>query len=318
MEYTDIHNYTDLLRFIASQDVIAVSTSAGKDSQAMLDYVYRLAVDAAPYCNDKRARAGIMPVDRIVAIHADLGEVEWQGTAELARKQAEHYGVRFVICSRIGGVATKTGKTYKAGETFGSILDYAMRKRRYPSSTQRWCTSEFKRGPILKQFTALAAEMPEHIRSRRPVRILNAMGLRAEESPARAKKEAWAVSKSTRNQHITTWLPIHDWTVGQVWSAIHEAGCSKLIHPAYTEHGMSRLSCAFCIFAPKSQLLKAGHANTDLLRKYVSVERLTGFQFRGNPKAPRKGDIKLADILRDVEAGVRPDDSAGNGGNWNM
>jgi hypothetical protein len=46
----------------------------------MLDYVV------------EQARAQGVPLARLVVVHADLGRVEWQGTAELARRQAEAYG----------------------------------------------------------------------------------------------------------------------------------------------------------------------------------------------------------------------------------
>src|SRR5450755_4357841 len=71
-------------------DIILVNTSAGKDSQAMLDYIVGLAEE-----EDVK--------DRIVAVHADLGRIEWQGTRELAEAQAKHYGIRFEIVKKNGG-----------------------------------------------------------------------------------------------------------------------------------------------------------------------------------------------------------------------
>jgi 3'-phosphoadenosine 5'-phosphosulfate sulfotransferase (PAPS reductase)/FAD synthetase len=313
MEYTDIKTHDDLLRFIATQDFIGVSTSGGKDSQVTLDVMHHNCVEAERFNTDSSRPL----VDRIVAIHADLGEVEWTGTKELAQAQAEHYGVRFIVCSRIGGVAAKSGKTYQKGEVFGSILDYWQHRGAGPSDANRWCTSEFKRGPILKVLTALAAELNLD----RPARILDCMGIRAKESPARAKKPVWHVRKSTRNQHVTSYLPIHDWTVGQVWLRIHESGAPY--HRAYGL-GMGRLSCQFCIYAPRNEALIAGHDNPELLQKYVSVERLTGHKFKGNPAKVRKGDYYLADVLKDVKAGVEPvrgDNAKGtdsDDGCWNM
>lgn len=95
-------------------DWIVVSSSAGKDSQAMLDYVVRLA-----------DRAGMK--DRVVVVHADLGRVEWEGTGELAAEQAAAYGVRFEVVSRIGGIAKRTGKTYAASSARSSLdLGYRL------------------------------------------------------------------------------------------------------------------------------------------------------------------------------------------------
>jgi len=56
-------------------DLVLVNTSGGKDSQAMLHYLVTLAREQGA-------------LDRLVAVHADLGRVEWEGTRELAREQA--------------------------------------------------------------------------------------------------------------------------------------------------------------------------------------------------------------------------------------
>ena len=68
-------------------DIILINTSAGKDSQAMLDHVVALAKEA-----------GVM--DRLVAVHCDLGRVEWQGTRELAEAQTKHRGIRFEVAAK--------------------------------------------------------------------------------------------------------------------------------------------------------------------------------------------------------------------------
>lgn len=278
---------------LASYDVIAVSSSGGKDSQAMLDYVARLA-----------EAAGVK--SRVVVIHADLGRVEWEGTGELAEAQAAAYGCPFVVTTRMGGISKVNGKVYGKGEEFGDLLDYAERRGAWPSSAARWCTSEFKRGPILKVFTKLATEWkamnPE--KAGRACRILDCMGLRAQESPARAKKVQFENRKANKNQYIDSWLPIHGWLEAEVWTTIRRSGVPH--HPAY-DLGMPRLSCAFCIFAPKAALVLAGKHNRALLEEYVRVEKKIDHTFRVN--------LSLAEVLEAVEA----DEEAGEmDANWNM
>src|SRR5208283_855955 len=70
---------------------IVLDSSAGKDSQAMLDYV----VELADRANLDRSR--------LVVAHADLGRVEWPGTRELAQEQARHYGLEFITVTRQQG-----------------------------------------------------------------------------------------------------------------------------------------------------------------------------------------------------------------------
>lgn len=231
---------------LTQYDVILVNSSAGKDSQCMLDLVARMARDA-----------GVL--NRVVVVHADLGRVEWEGTRKLAERQARHYGVRFEVVSRSGP----------------DLLDQVKIRGKWPASNARYCTSDFKRGPIRKLMTRLVRELELG----RPVRILNCMGLRAEESPARAKKPDFRRDEVASNgrREVDEWLPIRDWKLGEIWSRIHASGVPW--HPAY-DAGMSRLSCVFCVLAKKSDLETAARLNPGLLREYAAVEREIGHDFK--------------------------------------
>jgi 3'-phosphoadenosine 5'-phosphosulfate sulfotransferase (PAPS reductase)/FAD synthetase len=282
--------------FLTDYDVIVINTSAGKDSQTILRVVTDFARDL-----------GIL--DRCVAVHADLGRMEWHGTKALAEVQASAAGVRFLTVSRIGEVASRDGKAYRKGERFGDLLDYVERRGRWPDNRNRYCTSDFKRGPVDKLHTALAQEWKARTGSRRPCRILNVMGMRAQESPARAKLPPNEVRRDTSGALVIDWLPIHEWTEAQVWDHIRASGVPH--HPAY-DRGMRRLSCVLCIFAPDSALLIAGAANPDLLEEYAAVEERIGHTFRQKTRLT---------VIRDkVRAGQVPaaDDTADDTGCWNM
>jgi 3'-phosphoadenosine 5'-phosphosulfate sulfotransferase (PAPS reductase)/FAD synthetase len=228
---------------------IVINSSAGKDSQAMLDFVI-----------EQADRAGVSR-NRLVVAHADLGRVEWPGTRELAEKQARHYGLEFIAISR----------------PQGDLLDHIAKRGMFPSPSARYCTSDHKRAQVMKIFTALTD------RSRaagvRFCRILNCLGLRAQESPTRARRLPFAFNDMASNgrRHVDDWLPIHGWTVEQVWQRIRASGVQH--HPAY-DLGMPRLSCCFCIFSPRSALLLAGKHNPELLAEYVAVEKQIGHRFR--------------------------------------
>src|SRR6266540_202044 len=163
---------------LAAYDVILVNSSGGKDSQAMLDEVCTLAT-----------AAGVL--HRVTVLHCALGHVEWPGTSELARTQAEHYGVRYEERHREQGL----------------LLDQVRHRGRWPSSSARYCTSDQKRGPARKLITQLVAELGDLAR---PARVLNCMGLRAEESRARLKKAQLSRDEaaSSGRRTIDTWLPI--------------------------------------------------------------------------------------------------------------
>jgi len=287
---------------LSEYDVIVVSTSGGKDSQAMMDHVVRMAEAA----NVK---------DRVVAVHADLGRVEWKGTKELAAEQAEAYGIPFTVVSRIGTISNGVSKCgtplYVKGEARGDLLSQVEKRDAqlkaqgkvappWFSAAARYCTADFKRGPIGGYFTAVAKAWKATTGESRPCRILDCIGLRAQESPARAKKENLKVKTSTKGQHVVSWLPIQDWSEDKVWATIKESGVKS--HYAY-DLGMPRLSCVFCCFAPKGALMIAGKANPELLDEYIAVEKSTGFTF--------KNDLSLEEVKAAIAA-----DEAADLGDW--
>jgi 3'-phosphoadenosine 5'-phosphosulfate sulfotransferase (PAPS reductase)/FAD synthetase len=167
-------------------DHIVISSSAGKDSQAMLDYVCSLA-----------AKQGVL--DRIIVVHADLGRVEWRGAKELAELHAQHYGVRFIAVAR----------------SQGNLLDHIRARRMFPSSDARYCTSDHKRDQC--------AKIVRHLHGRK---ILSCLGFRNEESDSRRKRRKYSLDRrlSTRTRQVWTWLPIKHWTVAQVWHRIRNSG----------------------------------------------------------------------------------------------
>lgn len=278
-------------------DLIVVSTSGGKDSQVALDIAVREA-----------QRAGVL--DRLVVLHADLGADEWLGTGELAKAQSDHYGVPFLTCSRIGQLKTDgRGALYTKGERFGDLHDYVTRRKAahvrgaqaskpaWYSPAVRFCTSEFKRGPLRRATIKLVAEWrrahPGRKRSR--CRVLSVQGLRADESRARAKRSPLSRDHGfTRGRReVWTWLPCHDWSEREVWATIRDSRAPY--HWAY-DIGMPRLSCTLCIFAPRAALTLAGHYNRQRLVEKVELERHTGDTFKAN--------LALSEVLRDVDAGV--------------
>lgn len=256
-------------------DWIIINSSAGKDSQAMLTYLSTLA-------------GNLIVKRRMVVVHCDLGDMEWPGVKELAEEQAAHYKIRFEIVKR----------------SQGDLLTHVEKRGMWPSSTARYCTSDHKRGQVSRLITKLT---DESITSgiNRKIRILNCMGMRADESPARAKKKSFEVDKRNSNgkRAVFTWLPIHKWSEKMVWALIKKSGVRS--HYAYGL-GMPRLSCAFCIFAPREALLLAGKHNPELLKRYVEVEKRINHTFRVK--------LSLAEIQKSLISG----DKVGIIKNWVM
>jgi 3'-phosphoadenosine 5'-phosphosulfate sulfotransferase (PAPS reductase)/FAD synthetase len=264
---------------LAAYDIILINTSGGKDSQTMLRKVVRAS-----------EQAGVK--DRVVAVHCDLGRAEWAGTRELAEEQVQHYSVRFEVVRR----------------PQGDLVDQIAARGMFPSSTARYCTSDQKRGQVYTLMTRLVREVQAVKGKDHQVRILNCMGLRADESPARKKKLAFKhdVMASNQKRHVDTWLAIHDWTLAEVWADIRASGVRY--HRAY-DLGMPRLSCCFCVLASKDALLLAGEHNSELLQTYVNLEKKMNHTLQ-LVKLNKKGEVKGVSaqmIQADLAAGKRAD-----------
>lgn len=158
-------------------------------------------------------------------------------------------------------------------------------------------TSDHKSGPIRKEVTRIVTTLRESGRVvGRPVRLLNILGLRAEESAARARRSAFAFDASASNgrRQVYSWYPLHAWPVRRVWQRIERAGLD--IHPAYT--AVSRLSCRFCVLARRSDLIASARLNPELAARYAAVESDIGHRFRL--------DLSMADIIAAADRGDDP------------
>lgn len=244
---TQIANLNQIRELIESGAQFFVGHSGGKDSQAMFAVLSK-----------------IVPADQLSVVHADLGDVE-------------HDGVKGFIRSNIDDKELLVAQAIHAD---GSKKDFfsAVRARRasldlqgkteapaFPSSAARFCTSDLKTGPIWK---VIRAQGDHAI-------VVNCVGIRAEESPARAKKIAsrGTLNVNTKNtnskrQAFDYW-PIADWTIDQVWTEIEAKGQER--HPAYND-GNDRLSCVFCIFGSRGDLARGAAARPELLQKLTDLE----------------------------------------------
>lgn len=270
---------------LSSYDAIMVSSSAGKDSQAMLDYVVKLA-DAA----------GVR--DRLLVVHADLGRVEWLGTKELAAEHAAHYGLPFHVVAK----AEFGGDLLNYVEARTAKLRAEDKRDKKGAPARAWpmvgmCngTSDFKTAQIAKLATKLARQLKNQLG--RVPRILDCVGLAKHESAGRDKRlskleakngYAFKVVRDNRNQVFHKWYPLANWSELDVWKRIAQAGTKY--HFAY-DLGMSRLSCAFCIAASDKDLRIAAQHNVELAKVYLAVEKTAGSFKQTKTLASIIGDV---------------------------
>jgi len=281
-------------------DVVLVNTSAGKDSEAMLAHLY-----------DLQAQGTFGPDAILLGVHADLERSEWEGTRELAVTQGAVLNVPVVAVMR-RGTWDKGNKNREA--RYLEDLPTQVRNRRAkllaegkPEQTpwfdrnSRYCTSDQKTSPIKRLISELAgvnrrgeeanlsAEdrvLVEGIAARiqaraaregRQVRILNCLGLRAEESDNRAKKPVIEVERDTAKVLVLRWHPILSWTEEQVWDTIWAHNLPW--HWAY-DAGMERLSCVICPLARRVDNILGASLNPELAQEYLALEQEVGHTMR--------------------------------------
>lgn len=229
----------DQIRTLEDQGAIFyVSHSGGKDSQAMYNLISRF-----------------VPSEQIVVVHADLGEIEWDGVQDHIRATINH-----------------PLNVVRSAKTFFEMVEHRSITRpdvpAWPSSAQRQCTSDLKRGPIHKFI--------RHDMKKRGKKLaLNCTGIRAEESPSRAKKQPLKLNAtlSVAGREVYEYMPIHHLTTEQVFNIIKEAG--QVPFWAYQKN--RRLSCVFCIMGCENDLQHGAEQRPDLYQKYLALEEKTGW-----------------------------------------
>lgn len=246
---------------------LALSISGGKDSQALL----------AACCAAYQANGWTGP---LFAVHAGLGRMEWFNTPAFVEQLAERYGVELVIVKRQDGRDLLDIMRERAAKLEGTGKPWA------PSSAARYCTAGEKRDQIdrhLRTFT----------------QVVSAEGIRADESPARAKKTPCQVRAriATKERHALTWFPLFEWSTADVWDAIgttqeeldlrreaFAAGYTQdaldgwPAHPAYVM-GNERLSCAICCLASKADRANGAKYHPELAAALTELEESTGFTY---------------------------------------
>lgn len=256
---------TDLLNKIekTNWDQVVINISGGKDSSALMAW----AVDN-------------FPKEKLVCIHAVI-DIDWKETRGVVQSQADHFGLPVVFVQAV--------------DKFGKIkgfIDQLLAKRKnrktgiigeyqFPGTETRWCTSVLKTGPINKW-----------IRNNCEGNILSLIGERHEESPKREKLIAWRpnadMSKSGRN--VVVCSPILELLEDEVWKIIGDLGIPE--HPCYKKFGVSRASCAICIFSKDFEIKAAAKYAPEVVAKYLWAEKQIKHTFRYKKATKSTPEIK--------------------------
>ncbi len=239
----------DAIQRLRNGAALVLSVSGGKDSDAMSHQLLDL--------RQSEGWAG-----EVMMVHADLGRAEWHNTTEYIHELArrKHVPLHIVRWTH-GDLIDRIWQRYYKDPT----------RPCWPSAQMRYCTSDLKRGPISRW---LRQTFPTG-------QVICAIGLRAGESPSRARRLTFSERSDTtapsKGRFVYDWLPIHDWSEHEVWDCIRRHG--GIAHPAYAL-GNHRLSCALCVLASLNDLINGAVHNPDTYRELCRIEAVTGYSFR--------------------------------------
>ena len=229
---------------------LVVSVSGGKDSDTMGLVLHKL--------HQEREWTGDFRL-----VHADLGRMEWKESRGQCEALAARLNVRLDIVEHA---------KYDLLEGIRQRMMKRPDSPPFPSAAARYCTSDWKRGPVDKW-----------IRNQYPVDadVIVAIGLRRDESAARAKKPECAprpkASAPTKGRGVWTWHPILHYTLADIKAVVRDFEWK--LHRAY-ELGNERVSCALCILANTNDLRNGARHNPELLQALIQIEDDSGFTFQ--------------------------------------
>ena len=253
-------------------DKVVVSVSGGKDSAALMQY----AVEN-------------FPKEKLVCCHAKI-DIDWKETVPVVEAQCRHFDLPLVIVQAVDKHGKEKGflsqlTSPRIDRKTGETKEY-----QFPSMSSRWCTSMLKVGPIDKYVRSLRGN------------VLVLIGERREESSQRAKLEAWRpdLDNSIEARRVVKFSPILDLTEKQVWQIIEKNNIPK--HPCYG-WGVSRASCAICIFSSNHEIALAARHAPEIVARYVEAEKKIQHTFRYKPATKTRAEqrVTVAQILREAK-----------------
>jgi 3'-phosphoadenosine 5'-phosphosulfate sulfotransferase (PAPS reductase)/FAD synthetase len=237
----------DLIHRTRGDVAFVVNFSGGKDSMRMLGRVREL-----------------YPKHPTFVVMADTGfeHVRPISAETWSRQQVARFDLPLTV-------VRNPNKTY---------LEMVERRRMFPSSTTRQCTSDLKRGPIEKFVRALSQKV-----------IVNCTGIRSEESSQRSKQIPWKANKSlsVAGRSVWDWMPIFDESLGKVlsWHWQTETPLHPVYVPEFHRDGttggyLKRFSCRLCIFATATDLVAIEQNDPEAFELVSSLELRIGFTMR--------------------------------------
>lgn len=179
-----------------------------------------------------------------------LREIGIEHVRVFANTQWEHADTLAYIR---GPLTEKLGPIIEVQALLG-FADLVRKKRIFPDRTKRFCTTELKMKPIKRFIEAIDDE------------VLNVVGIRADESQARAKLTEIEYSDFF---DCDVWRPLLRWTLDDVIAIHKRHGLTP--NPLYLR-GASRVGCWPCIHARKEEIRLVAEISPERIAEIRELE----------------------------------------------
>jgi len=253
---------------------VLVAFSGGKDSVAMVLYLFEIGVKASQielwhHLVDGKSE--------------DLWD--WSCTESYCQAFADHFGIPLLFSYREGGI---TREMYRECELNQDVMyqevpggefkraksvyrkDYVSTRRKFPmvsaDLTTRWCSAKAKIDVMSRSINSMDRF--------KTANIIVCTGERRQESTARAEYVAMEPYNLTKQGRTAiTWRPIVDWLDDKVWGYMEANSIQP--HPAY-ELGWGRCSCQICIFSSANAWATNYQISPNKVNRIAEIEKEFG------------------------------------------
>lgn len=171
------------------------------------------------------------------------------------------------------------------------MIDLVRKKAMFPSRLRRYCTEELKVFPMRDYIAVLQDAGTE---------VVNAVGIRAEESSSRALMPEWEDSEMFDCQ---VWRPLIRWTTQDVIDIHRRHGVTP--NPLYLR-GSTRVGCWPCIYARKAEIRAVAETDPDRIDLIEMLEaeltkragdQRTFFQSKDNKKRGKDSLVPIREMV---------------------
>ena len=202
---------------------------------------------------------------------------------------------------------------------YDGMIDLAKKKKRFPSSQRRFCTSELKSIPTIDYLLDVVKDDFILIQGIRAAESINRSKMATQcnyfkyhiEPNDKGKYHTYRrreILSFCQNHATDVWRPIFDWSAQQVIDYIVDNGLEP--NPLY-RMGFKRVGCFPCIMSSHTELYQITERFPERITEIAGYEKECNSSFLGPDSIPKKAYKGAYPLITDVASYVRSEYARG-------